>query len=222
MLTAQQIATATGATLAGANNWFSAITYAMHDFDINTPARQAAFLPQIGHESAGLTVLVENLNYSAQGLANTWPGKFAVDPHAKVKIPNALAGMLVHNSEAIANHAYAGKGGNGPVSSGDGWRYRGRGPIQLTTLVNYANARDQLRALLGADVPDFVVQPDAVTLPRWGALCAGLYWSRNGCNALADKEQFDAITRAINGPAMAGATERRALWAKAKFALGVK
>ncbi|MFC3111398.1 glycoside hydrolase family 19 protein [Undibacterium arcticum] len=221
MLTAQQIAAATGAPVALATNWLSALTDAMHDFDIGTPARQAAFLAQIGHESTGLSAVVENLNYGAQGLANTWPGKFAVDPAAKVKIPNALANMLAHSPEAIANHAYAGKGGNGPVSSGDGWRYRGRGPIQLTTLANYANARDQLRKLLDS-VPDFVVTPDAVADPRWGALCAGLYWSRNGCNALADKGQFDAITRAINGPAMAGAAERRALWAKAKSALGVK
>jgi putative chitinase len=211
-MNAYQIAASTGATLANAQTWLPALTDAMADFAINTPARRAAFLAQIGVESAGLTAVVENLNYGAAGLLATF-GKHFSPLEAK---------QYARKPEAIANRAYALRNGNGPESSGDGWRYRGRGPVQLTGLINYANARDQLRKLLGDVVPDFVQDPDAVETPQWGAACAGVYWQRNGCNALADLGNFDAITRAINGPAMAGADKRRALWVKAKTALGMK
>ena len=211
-MNAEQISTATGAKPATADAWLSALSDAMADFDINTPARQAAFLAQIGHESAGLKDVVENLNYGAPGLLATFGGRFTP----------ATAKEYARKPEMIANHVYALRNGNGAESSGDGWKYRGRGPIQLSGLRNYAAARDRLRRLHGTDVPDFVTHPESVELPEWGAACAAMYWQTNGCNALADLGNFDAITRAINGPAMAGKEERRALWAKAKAALGVK
>lgn len=207
-----QIAVATGAKPAVAEIWLMALSDAMADFDINTPARQAAFLAQLGHESAGLKDVVENLNYGAAGLLATFGSRFTP----------ATAQQYARKPESIANHVYALRNGNGPESSGDGWKYRGRGPIQLTGLRNYAAARDRLRKLHGTDVPDFVAQPEAVELPEWGAATAAMYWQTNGCNALADLGNIDAITRAINGPAMAAKQERRALWVKAKAALGVK
>ena len=212
MLTPAQIATATGAKLADSTKWADALTDAMLDFDVNTPARQAAFLAQIGHESAGLSAVVENLNYSAAGLLDNFGKRFTAE----------TAQQYARKPEQIANHVYALRNGNGPESSGDGWNYRGRGPIQLTGLLNYANARDRLRKLHGTDVPDFAAHPEAVELPEWGAACAAMFWQTNGCNALADLGNIDAITRAINGPAMAGKDERRVLWAKAKTVLGVK
>lgn len=212
MLTASQIATGTGATLARATAWLPALSDAMIDFAINTPARQAAFLAQIGIESGGLSAVVENLNYRAAQLLDTFKGRFTPEQAAQFE----------HKPEAIANHAYALRNGNGPESSGDGWKYRGRGPIQTTGLTNYANARDQLRKLHGDEVPDFVTQPEALELPQWGAASSALYWRGRGCNALADIGNIDAITRAVNGLAMHAAAERRALWMKAKTALGVK
>lgn len=212
MITAAQIAGSTGAKLATAQTWLNALSDAMADFGINTPARQAAFLAQIGHESAGLTAVVENLNYGAAGLLVTFGNRFTP----------ATAQQYARKPESIANHVYALRNGNGPESSGDGWNYRGRGPIQLTGLRNYATARDRLRKLHGTDVPDLVLHPEAVEQPEWAAACAAMYWQGNGCNALADLGNIDAITRAINGPAMAGKEERRALWVKAKAILGVK
>jgi putative chitinase len=211
MISANQIAAATGATLATAQAWSDALNDAMVDYDINTAARQAAFLAQIGYESVALTALVENLNYSANALMATFGSLFSA----------ARAQEYARRPEAIANYVYASRNGNGPESSGDGWTYRGRGPIQLTGRRNYANARDSLRKLCGVGVPDFEQDPDAVEQAQWGAACAGMYWQENGCSALADAGNFDAITRAINGPAMEGKEQRRALWELAKAALGI-
>lgn len=105
----------------------SAINRAAARYDITSRVRLAAFLAQAGHESAELTRLVENLNYGAAGLANTWPGRFAVDPTARQRVPNGLALRLERQPEAIANAVYGNRMGNGPAASGDGWRYRGRG-----------------------------------------------------------------------------------------------
>ena len=94
-------------------------------------------LGQMSHESLNFTKEVENLNYSAQGLANTWPYRYAVDPKAKVKYPNALAFQLQRNPMAIANNCYANRMGNGSESSGDGWLYRGRTATMRTGKNNY-------------------------------------------------------------------------------------
>lgn len=212
MITAAQIAVCTGGTLATAAAWQTALSDAMDDCSINTPARQAAFFAQIGIESGGLSRVVENLNYSAESLLIVFKGRFTP----------ATAAQFARKPEAIANHVYAFRNGNGSETSGDGWRYRGRSPIQTSGLRNYANARDQLRKLRGTDVPDFVVHPEALELPEWGAAAAALYWRGNGCNALADLGNIDAITRAVNGPAMLNADGRRALWLRNKITLGVK
>lgn len=216
MINIAQISSSTGSTPTNALAWRDSINEAMALFDISTPKRQAAFLAQIGHESGCLTSFTENLNYTPEGLLATFGKRFTKDDAARY---GRTASHLADQS-SIACIAYANRMGNGPRESGDGWRYRGRGPIQSTGLDNYTMARDALRKLLGADVPDFVTDPGQVATPQWGAMCAALYWQTHQCNALADLGEFDSITKAIN-PAMAGKDARSALWGKAKAALGV-
>lgn len=161
---------------------------AMESARIDTAARIAAFLAQIGHESAGLTALSENLNYSAQSLATTWPQRFRA-PNGQ---PNATALSIARKPVDIANTVYAGRMGNGPASTGDGWRYRGRGPVQLTGRANYAAAS----AATGLPLEE---SPDLAALPEGGAKVAAWFWSKNGLNALADADRFEEITKRING-----------------------
>lgn len=188
-----------------------ALNRAMTRFGITSSVRMAAFLAQVGHESAQLTALVENLNYSAQGLANTWPSRYAVDPKAPAKVPNALANQLARNPPLIANTTYAGRNGNGLVTSGDGWLYRGRGLIQITGRANYRAAG----AGIGQPLED---EPELLEQADFAAMSAAWWWSANGLNDLADAGRFDEITRRING-GLNGQAERLALWSKAKAVL---
>lgn len=188
-----------------------ALNRAMARFGITSSVRMAAFLAQVGHESAQLTALVENLNYGAQGLANTWPSRYAENPKAAVKVPSALANQIARNPTLIANTTYAGRNGNGPVQSGDGWRYRGRGLIQITGRANYRAAG----VGIGQPLED---QPELLEQADFAAMSAAWWWSANGLNELADAGRFDDITRRING-GLNGQAERLALWAKAKEVL---
>ncbi|HCL3241542.1 TPA: glycoside hydrolase family 19 protein [Pseudomonas aeruginosa] len=184
-----------------------ALNVAMERFGITAPVRVAAFLAQVGHESSQLTRLVENLNYSAQGLAATWPSRYR---GADGK-PNALALNLARHPQAIANNTYASRNGNGDEASGDGWRYRGRGLLQITGRANYRAAAG------GLDQP-LEVEPELLEQPEWAALSAAWWWSTHGLNELADRGEFAAITRRINGGTN-GQAERLALWEKAKAVL---
>ncbi|WP_205894903.1 glycoside hydrolase family 19 protein [Metapseudomonas otitidis] len=180
---------------------------AISHFSLTTPARQSAFLAQAAHESYGFTRLTENLNYSATGLAATWPGRFrGADGQ-----PNALARALHRRPEAIANVVYANRMGNGPEASGDGWRYRGRGLLQITGRAQY----QRCGAALGLPL---VEQPDLLAQPEPAVLSAAWFWQVNGLNELADAGDFEAITRRING-GLNGLAERRALWVKFREAL---
>lgn len=170
------------------------------------PKRIAAFIAQCGHESAQLTVLVENLNYSAQALANTWPSRYAVAPAASPRTPNELATKLARRPEAIANNAYANRNGNGPESSGDGWKYRGRGLLQVTGRANYVAAGAALAL-------DLAQHPELLELPWNACMSAAHFWSVNGLNALADAGNTLAITRKINGGSN-GLDERMSLTAR--------
>lgn len=184
-----------------------ALQRAMDEREIDTPARRAAFLAQVGHESSQLTRLVENLNYSAQGLAATWPSRYlGADGQ-----PNALAQRLARNSRAIANNAYASRNGNGDEASGDGWRYRGRGLLQITGRANYRAAG----AGLGQPLEQ---EPELLEQPEWAAISAAWWWASHGLNDLADRGEFAAITRRINGGTN-GQAERLALWERAKAVL---
>lgn len=163
--------------------WVEPLEEVFHRYEMNTPARQAAFIGQCAHESANFKVLEENLNYSAEGLMKTWPSRF----------PTLEAAQPYHrNPEKIANKVYAGRMGNGPEESGEGWLYHGRGLIQLTGKDNYMLASDALQQ-------DFIYSPDLVLAPRWAALTAGWYWNKRQLNKEADAKDFVAMTKKING-----------------------
>lgn len=151
-------------------------------FDITTPLRIAHFLAQTAHESAGYTALVENLNYGAPGLLATWPKRFDAE----------RAAAYARQPEKIANYVYADRMGNGPEASGDGWRFRGRGILQLTGRATYRAAGEALGF-------DLEAEPELLATPRLAALAAGWYWAARGINALCDRDDVIAVTEAVNG-----------------------
>lgn len=161
--------------------FLSPLNQAMAQFNIDTRGRRAMFLAQVAHESAQLEALSENLNYSATGLIRTWPARF----------PASIATFYDRQPEKIANRAYANRMGNGPEESGDGWKYRGAGAIQLTGKANHV---DCARA--------FNLSPD--DMPAWlrtplgACLSAGWIWQRDGLNTYADVDDFDGVCDKIN------------------------
>lgn len=192
--------------------WADILNPLLPDAGLDQPLRLAAFLAQVGHESAHFNRLEENLNYSAEALQRTWPKRFPDD---------ATAQAFVGKPQAIANRAYGGRLGNGPEGSGDGWKFRGRGLIQLTGKANYIQA-DQALNLGLVDNPDALAQDRGVA-----ARVAIWFWNTRGLSALADAhegddetEDFREITHRINGGEI-GLPERLVLWGRAKAALGV-
>ena len=179
----------------------SALNDAMARFKIHSRLRESAFLAQVGHESGQLRTLVENLNYSAEGLIKTWPKRFNL----------VSAASVARKPEQIANIVYASRMGNGPAVSGDGWRYRGRGLIQVTGWVNYQACGEALSL-------DLLIKPELLEQPAYAALSAAWFWSSNGLNELADAGHFEAITRRING-GLSGQADRLKLWARAAAVL---
>jgi putative chitinase len=163
-------------------------------FDITTKPRIAAFLAQTHHESAGFTRCEENLYYSTpERIRQMWP--------TRVTTLNDAA-KLCRNPKGLANKVYSNRLGNGPETSGEGWEFRGRGFLQLTGKDVYS------RASIGLNF-EFVLNPSWVASPTGACLTAAWYWSTINGNNLADSSLIDAITRRINGPAMAGADDRR-------------
>lgn len=164
-------------------------------FDIDGPKRLSNLLGQGHHESGGFKQLYENLNYSAQSLANTWPNRYAVDPRAKDKVPNDLAKRLQRKPEAIANNCYANRIGNGNEASGDGWLYRGRGYLQTTGKDNYK----ALGNYLGIDL---VKNPDLVAT-MYPLASAAFFFMNNVkwtlCDQGTDAMTIERITRKVNG-----------------------
>jgi putative chitinase len=204
-----------GANAANAAKFAAPLQAACDRFSVNTPLRLAAFLSQVGHESAGLSATVESFNYGVPGLMATWPRKMPFAIATKLGRQSSEKIVPLDRQQKIASIVYANQYGNGDSSSGDGWAYRGSGLIQLTFHDNYKAFGDAIHL-------DMVGQPDRLrTDPALAALSAGWFWIEHGCNTLADSGAFDSITRRINGPAMKGAAERAALYAAAKRALGI-
>lgn len=183
----------------------------MPAYGIDTPQRVAMFLAQLAHESGDFTRVVENLSYGAQGLADNWPGRYAVEPKAKVKVPNALATRLSRNPEAIANNCYANRMGNGTEASGDGWRYRGRGLKQLTGAFNYGACGTGIGAPL-------LKTPELLEQPRYAVLSACWFWREKRLNAFADSHDLAGATQIING-GLTGLPKRVDYWGRARAAL---
>ena len=152
-------------------------------FGINTPRQQAAFLGQCGHECGNFKIFEENLNYRAATLMKLWPKRFPT-----LEIANQYAGQ----PRKIANKVYADRMGNRDEASGDGYRFRGRGAIQLTGHSGYYHAGKALGV-------DFVANPDLVATPLFALLTAGWFWSTHGCNDLAEAANWTALTKKING-----------------------
>lgn len=163
--------------------WVDALNETFDRFDISNPNRQAAFIGQCGHECGNFRVLEENLNYKAVTLMKLWSKRFLT-----LEIANQYAG----NPKKIANMVYANRMGNRDESSGDGYRFRGRGCIQTTGHANYFHAGKALGF-------DFVMEPDVVSTPKYAALTAGFFWSIHGLNALSDAQDHKSITKRING-----------------------
>ena len=168
---------------------------AMNRYQIVGSKRVAAFVAQVGHESGQLIRLVENLNYSADALQKTWPSRFNAEQAATV----------ARKPEQIANIAYGNRMGNNAPS--DGWRYRGRGLIQITGRANY----DACGEALGLDL---INHPELLEKPQYACMSAAWYWATNGLNTQADAGKFDTITQRING-GQNGAADRQALYARA-------
>lgn len=165
------------------------------EFAIDTPARVAGFIAQCRVESSDFAVLEENLRYrTPERLLQVFP--------SRVRSHDDAARLIAAGPKAIASRVYANKNGNGDEASGDGWAYRGRGLIQLTGRSNYHDAGIEL----GQPYVDY---PDLVLDPTHACLTAGWFWHVAKCNVLADSAQWDAITRAINGPARLHADLRR-------------
>lgn len=163
------------------NDWAEALSPFMVSSGITTPKRIAAFLGQVAQESARLSVVTENLNYSAAGLLSTFGTHFtAADATAYARQP-----------EKIANRAYADRMGNGDEASGDGWRYRGAGLIQLTGKDN----QSKFAAACGVsgDVGDYL------RTNKGAAQSACWFWTTNGLNPLADGWQITNLTKRVNG-----------------------
>ena len=192
-----QFIAATGST----KEWAAVIIPAMHLHDISKPLRQVHFLAQFGHETGGFKRLVENLNYSAEGLLATWPSRFN----------KSTAAQMARKPELIANHVYGGRLGN--TQPGDGWKYRGRGGFQLTGRENYRKAGQAIGLPLEAE-------PERVESMEVAALTATWYWVDRGLNSLADADDLIAITRRING-GLHGIDDRRTRLHRAKKALGL-
>ena len=187
------------------DGWVDAMNEVFPKYEINTNRRVAAFLAQCGHESGGWRTFSENLNYSAKALDAVF-GKY-------FKRAGRDAEDYARQPEKIANVVYANRMDNGDTASGDGWRYRGRGPIQLTGKHNYAKFSDDM------DV-DAVNNPDMVSEDKEVALMSAIwYWNSNKLNRYADSGDIKNLTQRINGGYI-GLEDRIHHWEMCLEALG--
>ena len=166
--------------------WVDALNETFQRFAIMTVRQQAAFIGQCGHECGNFRVLEENLNYRAATLMKLWPKRFPT-----LDIAAEYAGK----PQKIANKVYASRMGNRDEASGDGYRFRGRGCVQLTGSDMYFHAGKELGV-------DFWANPDLVATPQYAALTAGWFWSTHNCNKLAEAADWLGLTKKINGGTM--------------------
>ncbi|EAW6331799.1 glycoside hydrolase family 19 protein [Salmonella enterica subsp. enterica] len=198
-----QFQQAAGISAELAARWYPHITAAMSEFGITAPLDQAMFLAQIGHESGGFTRIVENLNYSADGLKATF-GKYF--PGDTAQLYGRTADHPA-NQKAIANIVYAHRMGN--IEENDGWNYRGRGLIQITGHDNYRDCG----AGLGADL---ILSPQLLEQDEYAARSAAWFFASKGC--LKRSGDIKAVTKIINGGTN-GLDDRKARYEKAKSVL---
>lgn len=187
--------------------WHHALSQLLPDYEINTPQRIAAFIAQCAHESGGFTALKENLNYKAATLRKIFPKYFPDDQIAQhyASLPN--------KQEAIANKVYANRMGNGPEESGDGYRYCGRGLIQLTGKDNYS----WFAASLSISVEEASKYLETF---EGAAQSACWFWETNKLNQWADTGDILTLTKRINGGTI-GLEDRKKHYEHALHVLGV-
>jgi putative chitinase len=173
------------------------------EWGIDRPLRLASFLAQIAHESGQLRLLAENLNYSAEALLRVFPRHFDA----------GQAAAYARQPQRIGSRVYANRMGNGDEAGGDGWRYRGRGLIQITGHDNYVACGTALGL-------DLIAQPELLEQPAPAARSAAWFWHRHDLNGLADARDIETITRRING-GLTGLEDRKAHYARACAALEV-
>jgi len=181
--------------------WLAPLNEAFAKYDISTPLRQAAFIGQCAHESNNFKVLQENLNYSAEGLMKTWPSRFPT---------KEIADQYARQPAKIAGKVYNGRLGN--TSEEEAAKYLGRGLIQLTGKENYERCGEAIGA-------DLINQPQLLVDPHYAALSAAWFWNKKGLNALADSQDYETMTKRING-GLIGLDDRKAKIAKAISVLG--
>jgi putative chitinase len=163
--------------------WVDALNETFSRFNITTNNQKAMFIGQCSHESGNFRLLQENLNYKAATLMKLWPKRFPT-----LEVANQYAG----NARAIANKVYADRMGNRDEASGDGYRFRGKGLVQLTGHSNHFHAGKALGV-------DFVMQPDLVATPKYAALTAGWFWDTHKLNPPSDALDYTKVTKIING-----------------------
>jgi putative chitinase len=166
-----------------AEHWYESLCETLPDYDINTVPRVAAFLAQTAHESGGYKAIKENLNYKAETLCKVWPRYF----------PNMdIANQYAHQQEKIANRAYANRMGNGPEESGDGYKFCGRGLIQLTGKDNYTRYAQATEQTLDEASEHLTTFEGCVQSAAW-------FWEANNLNQFADSGDILTMTKRING-----------------------
>lgn len=184
------------------DNWYDALTQILPEYEINTPARVAAFMAQCGHESGNFKLLKENLNYRAVTLRKVFPKYFPTD---------ALAEAYAGQPEKIANKVYGGRMGNGDEASGDGYRYCGRGLIQLTGKENYTWFAESI-GMEPEEVSEYLQTFEgAVQSACW-------FWETNNLNQYADNGDILTMTKRINGGTI-GLEDRKKHYAHAMHVL---
>lgn len=188
------------------DEWFSAMSLLFPKYEINTPPRIAGFVAQCGHESQNFKTLEENLNYSAEGLNRTFPKYF---------IRAGRDAQAFHRQpEKIANIVYANRMGNGDTASGDGWKFRGRGVIQLTGKDNYSRFAKYVGKSLDETIEYLKTKQGALESACW-------FWHTNGLNQIADSGDIVAMTKRINGGTI-GLEDRQKHYRHALAVLGGK
>lgn len=180
----------------------AALNKVLEKYEINTKNRIAGFLAQCGHESLDFTVLKENLNYGAKGLRGTF-GKYFAD--------DAIATKYERKPEMIANRVYANRMSNGDEASGDGYKFRGRGAIQLTGKANYTAFAADIGKTIDETITYLETLDGAIESACW-------FWKKNGLNAVCDKDDITTMTKKINGGTI-GLEDRKAHYEKAKQVL---
>ena len=184
-------------------DWCEILNELLPKYNIDSPQRIAAFIAQCSHESGHFEKLVENLNYGAKGLVMTWPKRFTT---------TELANKYARQPEMIANFVYSNRLGNGDELSGDGWKYRGRGLIQLTGKYNYQKFADTVEM-------DLEQVTRYLETKQGAAEAACLFWKNNKLNSYADVGDIRGMTKVINGGYI-GLPEREENYRKALNILG--